>query len=103
YQSGVLVAASDSLFAQFAPMGQLLRPDVAVSLNVAEELSATRPENIDGSTGMLGYRVLPNTKGMFVLAAPARVDNLLLDRRRRDLGVLVFFATALGAFAALWL
>jgi nitrogen fixation/metabolism regulation signal transduction histidine kinase len=38
-----------------------------------------------------------------VLAAPARVDDFLLDRRRRDLGVLVLFATALGAAAALWL
>jgi signal transduction histidine kinase len=103
YQSGVLVGASDSLFASFAPMGALLRPDVAVKLNVAEELSATRAEALDGAMGMLGYRVLPNTHGVFVLAAPARVDDLVLDRRRRDLGVLVLFATALGAAAALWL
>ncbi len=54
YHSGVLVSSSDSLFAAFAPMGQLLRPDVAMSLNVAEELSATRPEALDGATGMLG-------------------------------------------------
>ena len=38
-----------------------------------------------------------------VIAAPARVDDLLLDRRRRDLGILVLFASALGAAAALWL
>jgi two-component system nitrogen regulation sensor histidine kinase NtrY len=31
------------------------------------------------------------------------VDDLQLDRRRRDLGVLVLFATAVGAAAALWL
>ncbi len=103
YRNGVLTGASDSLFADFAPMGRLLRPDVALELNVADELSATMPEPLSGSTGMLGYRVLPGTKGSLVLAAPARVDDFLLDRRRRDLGVLVLFASALGAAAALWL
>jgi nitrogen fixation/metabolism regulation signal transduction histidine kinase len=48
---------------------------------------------------VLPASVAPN----LVIAAPARVDDLLLDRRRRDLGVLVLFATALGAAAALWL
>jgi signal transduction histidine kinase len=104
YQSGVLVASSDSLFAELAPMGKLLRPDVALELDVAEEVSATKAEPLAGATGMMGYRVLPaagapNT----VIAAPARVDDFALDRRRRDLGVLVLFASALGAAAALWL
>jgi len=102
YQSGVLTAASDSLFAELAPMGSLLRPDVALELN--EEIGATKPEPLPGATGMMGYRVLPAAAGAnTVIAAPARVDDLLLDRRRRDLGVLVLFATALGAAAALWL
>ncbi|HEY2026816.1 MAG TPA: hypothetical protein VGG78_07385, partial [Gemmatimonadaceae bacterium] len=100
YRSGVLVGASDSLFADLAPMGTLLRPDVAVQLGASEEISATRPEAVAGATGMLGYRVLPTLTGSnFVIAAPARVDDLLLDRRRRDLSVLVVFATALGAAA----
>ena len=104
YQSGVLVAASDSLFAQLAPMGGLLRPDVALELGVGEEVSATRAEKLAGATGMMGYRALPAAAGPnMVIAAPARVDDLLLDRRRRDLGVLVLFASALGAAAALWL
>ncbi len=103
YQSGVLVDASDSLFASLAPMGTLLRPDVAMELDGASEFSATKAEPVAGATGMLGYRVLPSAAGAFVLAAPARVDDLLLDRRRRDLGVLVAFALALGAAAALWL
>ena len=51
----------------------------------------------------MGYRVMPGSRGSIVLAAPARVDDLQLDRRRRDLGVLVLFATAVGAVAALWL
>jgi two-component system, NtrC family, nitrogen regulation sensor histidine kinase NtrY len=104
YQAGVLVDASDSLFAALAPMGSLMRPEVALELGVAEEVSATRPEALPGATGMLGYRVLPAAAGQnLVIAAPARVDDVLLDRRRRDLGVLVLFATALGAAAALWL
>jgi nitrogen fixation/metabolism regulation signal transduction histidine kinase len=53
---------------------------------------------------MMGYRALPSAAGAnTVIAAPARVDDLALDRRRRDLGVLVLFASALGAAAALWL
>jgi signal transduction histidine kinase len=104
YRSGVLVAASDSLFAELAPMGSLLRPDVALELSVAEEVTATKPEPLAGATGMMGYRVLPAAAGVnTVIGAPARVDDLLLDRRRRDLGVLVLFASALGAAAALWL
>jgi signal transduction histidine kinase len=104
YQGGLLVDASDSLFAALAPMGTLMRPAVALEVGVAEEVSATRPEALPGATGMLGYRVLPASVGPnLVLAAPARVDDVLLDRRRRDLGVLVLFATALGAAAALWL
>jgi nitrogen fixation/metabolism regulation signal transduction histidine kinase len=43
------------------------------------------------------------TQERYVLAAPARSDDIVLDRRRRDLGMLVLFATAVGALAALWL
>ena len=104
YQNGALVNASDSLFADLAPMGSLMRPAVRLQLNVAEEASATMPEPLSGATGMMGYRLLPAAFASdLVIAAPARVDDLLLDRRRRDLGVLVLFATALGAAAALWL
>ena len=103
YQSGVLVAASDSTFAELAPMGYLLRPEVAEAFDVADEVSVTMAEPLGGTTGMLGYRVLPGSRGSIVLAAPARVDDVQLERRRRDLSVLVLFATALGAGAALWL
>jgi signal transduction histidine kinase len=102
YDAGVLVDASDSLFAELAPLGSLLRPDVYRVL-VTDEVSVTRSEPLAGATGMMGYRVMPGSRGSIVLAAPARVDDVQLDRRRRDLGVLVLFATALGAVAALWL
>ncbi len=103
YRSGVLIAASDSTFADLAPMGHLLRPKVALGIDVSDEVTATGSERLGSTTGMLGYRALPGSHGMLVLAAPARVDDLLLERRRRDLSVLVLFATALGAAAALWL
>ena len=103
YQAGVLIGASDSTFADLAPMGSLLRPEVAIGIDVADEVMATKAEALGNTTGMLGYRALPGSRGMLVLAAPARVDDVLLERRRRDLGVLVLFATALGAAAALWL
>jgi len=103
YHNGERVDASDSLFIELSPIGSLLRPDVALLLGVAEEVSASRPEPLPGATGMMGYRVVPGSRGSLVVAAPARVDDLLLDRRRRDLGVLVLFATAVGAAAALWL
>ncbi|MDB4879032.1 MAG: putative two-component histidine kinase, partial [Gemmatimonadetes bacterium] len=104
FQNGTLVAASDSLFADLAPMGTLMRPQVALQVFAAGEVSATMAEELSGATGMMGYRALPTTAGSnLVIAAPARVDDLPLDRRRRDLGVLVLFATALGAAAALWL
>ena len=102
YDAGVLVDASDSLFAELAPLGSLLRPDVNRVL-VTDEVSATRSEPLADATGMMGYRVMPGSRGSLVLAAPARVDDVQLDRRRRDLGVLVLFATAVGAVAALWL
>ncbi len=103
YRGGVLSGTSDPLFADLAPMGRLMRPGVALELSSAEERSATKPEPLEGATGMLGYRVISGTRGALVLSAPARVDDLTLDRRRRDLGVLVAFATALGAAAAFWL
>ena len=102
YDAGVLVDASDSLFAELSPLGSLLRPEVNEVL-VADEVSTTWSEPLVGATGMMGYRVMPGSRGSVVLAAPARVDDVQLDRRRRDLGVLVLFATAVGAVAALWL
>jgi nitrogen fixation/metabolism regulation signal transduction histidine kinase len=53
---------------------------------------------------LFGYiAALGPAQQRYVLAAPARSDDLVLDRRRRDLGMLVLFATAAGAIAALWL
>src|SRR5688500_20326768 len=53
---------------------------------------------------LFGYSAaLGPAQERYVLAAPARTDDLVLDRRRRDRGMLVLFATAAGELAALWL
>ena len=105
YEHGELTAANDSLLYDLAPIGRLLEPGVAVALTVHGEVSAHRVEEVGSVATLFGYRstdLLP-TPGSEVIAAPARVDEVTLGRRARDLGILVLFATAIGALAALWL
>lgn len=104
YEGGSLVAASDSLLEELAPIGRLLRPEIAEAMLVRGETSAHRMERVAGADALFGYRAIQLTPGeLEVIAAPARADELALGRRTRDLGVLVLFATAVGALAALWL
>jgi two-component system, NtrC family, nitrogen regulation sensor histidine kinase NtrY len=105
YEGGQLVAASDSLLGDLAPIGRMLVPDVAQLLGQGE-VSAHRVERVGDGRTLFGYRSMPRGDGsgqLAVLAAPARADELALGRRARDLGILVLFATAIGALAALWL
>ncbi len=104
YYGGELREASDPLYDDLAPMGRYLRHDTELALAVRDEETDTRLESVDGNSTLFGFRSFaslgaPST----VIAAPARADELALGRRRRDLGVLVMFATAVGALAALWL
>ncbi len=104
YRAGELSEASDPLYGDIAPIGRYLGRDVELTLAVRDEETTSRLERIDGGSALFGYRSFndvgsPST----VIAAPARADELPLGRRRRDLGVLVLFATAVGALAALWL
>ena len=103
YHDGELRRASDPLFESLAPVGRLLPRDIALSLVVHDEVTASRREDVAGSSMLFGYRALQVSGSEDVLGAPARADELALGRRRRDLGVLVLFATALGALAALML
>lgn len=102
YSSGLLAAASDSLYASLAPGGVALPPQVQLEIGSRGELTSSAQERIGGTDALFGYRAArgPNEE-RYVLAAPARGDDLVLDRRRRDLGMLVLFATGLGAVAAL--
>ncbi|MBA3891537.1 MAG: ATP-binding protein [Gemmatimonadaceae bacterium] len=101
YSDGVLAAASEPLYETLAPTGLLLRPDVQLALGLGDEIAVSRAES--GTAALLfGYRALEAGAGPdLVLAAPARIGDAALDRRRQDLGILVLFATAVGALAAL--
>jgi two-component system nitrogen regulation sensor histidine kinase NtrY len=103
YNDGILVAASDTLLLELAPVGRMLAHQVAEAMLVHGEVSAHRAEEIGSATTLFGYRAMDMRANAAVLAAPARADELSLGRRARDLGILVAFATALGALAALWL
>jgi len=104
YDHGELSETSDPLYDDLAPTGRYLSRDTELALAVRDEETDTRLERVDDGSALFGYRSfaedgVPST----VIAAPARADELALGRRRRDLGVLVMFATAVGALAALWL
>jgi two-component system nitrogen regulation sensor histidine kinase NtrY len=104
FDRGKLDGASDTLLQELAPIGRMLRPEIAEALLVHGEVSANRVENVGVAPTLFGYRTVELGPGhVVVLAAPARADELDLGRRARDLGVLVLFATAIGALAALWL
>ncbi len=106
YNGGELAAANDALLDDLAPIGRLLDPDVATALLVHGEVATNRVERISHgpSTTLFGYRALEVSPGVSaVLAAPARTDDFALEQRARDLNILVMFATAVGALAALWL
>jgi nitrogen fixation/metabolism regulation signal transduction histidine kinase len=104
YQGGQLVRASDSLYAQLAPVGRYLPPAVAIGLGVESEVTMTARPVVAGVPLLLGYRTFATSRsGRSVLAAPAPFTERVLDRERRDIGVLVLFAASLGALAALGL
>jgi two-component system nitrogen regulation sensor histidine kinase NtrY len=104
YVGGALLSASDSLLEELAPVGRFLGPEIAQVLLVQGEVSAHRVEQVAGAPTLFGYRAMDLPPGMSaVMAAPARADEMDLGRRARDLGILVLFATAVGALAALWL
>ncbi|HEX7020083.1 MAG TPA: ATP-binding protein [Gemmatimonadaceae bacterium] len=104
YHRGELHDASDTLYTALAPIGYFLDPDVEVAVAVRDEETVTQLERVDGTDALFGFRAFEAGQPTpYVVAAPARADEMALGRRRRDLGVLVLFATAVGALAALWL
>jgi signal transduction histidine kinase len=104
FSNGILSSSSDSLYEMLAPAGRMIPRRVHVNIALHGELSATSRENVAGSTMFWGYRAVSASEPEnVVVAAPARSDELVLDRRRRDLTLLVLFATAVGAIAAFWL
>ena len=104
YANGFLERTSDTLLDVIAPTGRPLAPEVDLQLESSGELSAALEHHVGSARMLFGYATASGPgQERYVLAAPARSDDLVLDRRRRDLGMLVLFATAAGALAALWL
>lgn len=104
YSNGLLERTSDSLLDVLAPAGRQLPPPVQLSFSSAGEVTAAWEARLGAAKVLFGYNAaLGPSQERYVLAAPARSDDLVLDRRRRDLGMLVLFATAVGGLAALWL
>jgi len=84
--------------------GRALPPEVQISIAGRGEVNASWQRTIGRSDVLFGYRAAAGPlQERYVVAAPARSDELALDRRRRDLTILVLFATVMGALAALWL
>jgi signal transduction histidine kinase len=103
YRRGELLEASDALYQDLAPIGRFLPGPIELTLTDRSEESTTSVERVDGGMALFGYRSFDTPNGSTVVAAPARSGEVALGRRRRDLSVLVLFATAVGALAALWL
>jgi len=103
YRRGELLDASDALYQDLAPIGRFLRGPIELTLTDRSEETTTSVERVDGGVALFGYRAFATANGSTVIAAPARSGEVTLGRRRRDLSVLVMFATAVGALAALWL
>lgn len=103
YANGILVNTSDPLLDALSPIGRLLPPNVMRTLMEEDEVSVGQEDDLGDARVRFGYRAQTDASGVqFVLAAPARLDERLLDRRRNDLGMTLLFALALGALAALW-
>ena len=106
YRDGQLVTASDSLLDALAPLGRLLpvslgTGDFSTDDFGTDDVFATRRIAVGDARTLVGFRHLAPSSPS-VLATPARGDEFALDARREDLGILLLFATMLGALAALW-
>ena len=104
YRNGVLVSTSEPLLEELAPTGLLLEPAVIRRLTLDGEVETSAMQQVGARSVLFGYRALPMGEALrLVIATPSSGDEEALDRRRRDLGVLVAFFTVIGALAALWL
>jgi signal transduction histidine kinase len=105
YANGFLVRTSDPVLDVLVPTGRLLPPAAAVVIRDGDDVTTSNEEFVGAVPMRFGYRttVIDTTGVQYVLAAPARPNDLVLDQRRRDLGIFVLFAVAVGGLAALWL
>ncbi|MGH7618141.1 MAG: sensor histidine kinase, partial [Gemmatimonadaceae bacterium] len=104
YYRGQLRETSDPLYEDIAHTGRMLDRQSEITLAVRSEATDTRIEPVGLGAMLFGFRSFGD-EGLpaVVIGTPARASELTLDRRRRDLGVLVAFASVVGALAAFWL
>ena len=102
YRDAQLVSTSDTLLDALAPIGRLLPISLDSDEFAMDDVFTTRRIPVGEQRALVGYRRLQAMESNVMLATPARGDEYALDARREDLGILVLFATALGALAALW-
>ncbi len=108
YRNGMLQAASDPLLDALAPLGRLSPVTFANGEAADEDAFIARRISVGQVSTLVGFRRADSEvsddaePGGELLATPARGDEFALDERREDLGILVFFATMLGALAAVW-
>jgi signal transduction histidine kinase len=104
YSPAQLTRTSDPLYEALAPLGYYIDPVVHRELVIGDELTTARLATVGPVRKLVGYRAASTGDAeRVILGAPARTDEIALERRRQDLGVLVLFVTAVGALAALWL
>jgi len=104
YTAGQLREASEPMLDALAPTGRFMPSEVYADLRDGREVYVARSMRVGSSRALFGYLTVQSGPGApLVIAAPARGSEEVLDQRRRDLGVLVMFATVLGAIAALLL
>ena len=104
YTAGQLREASEPMLDALAPTGRFMPSEVYADLRDGREVYVARSQRVGSLRALFGYLTVQSGPGApLVIAAPARGSEEVLDQRRRDLGVLVMFATVLGAIAALLL
>jgi signal transduction histidine kinase len=102
YAGGMLQWSSDPLWAALAPTGRMLDAASYELLRQGHEEFAGGVQRSGAERALFGYRVVADQAGnVFVLGAPARAGDVVLDERRRDLAMLLAFAIVLGALAAI--
>ncbi|HUF25431.1 MAG TPA: ATP-binding protein [Gemmatimonadaceae bacterium] len=104
YSRGELRRTSDELYELLAPISRFLPPSVHLAVSLGDEVTASQIVRVGTARALFGYRATVMRQGdRAILAAPAPTNEVALDRRRSDLGILVLFATAVGVLAAIWL
>ena len=103
YRDGEMRGASQPLFDALAPIGRFLPPSAYASLAAGHEVYASLVDDVGTGSALFGFRIAMGNGEEYVIGAPARGAEAMLDQRRHDLAVLVACATVLGALAALGL